>query len=243
MRTPIISTTLCLLPSVYSFGVGNGAEVLEGQEDCGQSSPARSPNAAGFAFFRALITKSRREPIDPPQDDLRNQVNTQIQRLSAAFRQNPFIESSRRDFSLEDSLKGKVFRGAHSANPHRAPGLQTGFTSTSELNVAAGTDRAAYRSTEALFATARVNRTAYLRVIHVNTRAHQLQLHPNRLQPQRLLAAGKIVTLPPQGKGLGIAPPGQGLERIVAVARSRPFTDQGATIFRSSAATAPKEAA
>jgi len=197
------------------------------------------------SFCDLLAAKTKDASLDEFEKALRREVDREVKRLAASAIQTPVIEAARRDFSLADFLKGKVFTGGSAAgtlpDPALDPGPLQGFTPAGELQVTLTTDKPTYVWTEELTAVATVDRPAYLRIVHVDAKGSQTQLYPNKLQPQRLLKAGERVSIPPPGKKLRITGPEQGVEMLIAVASEKPFTDKEANVFGKAWANALPE--
>lgn len=188
------------------------------------------------SFLRVANGPSAAAPLDELQSALRDDVHQTVQNLNEHFKQRPVVDSARRDYALKDFLAGTVFvREGETARP--APGVLDGFTSAGAIGVTLATDRQVYRWTENLTATVQVDRTAYVRVVHVDSRGIMTQLHPNAKFPQRMLQPGETLQLPPREAGpkgtyaLRVTGPHQGLEALIAVASTRPFTDREAQEF------------
>lgn len=98
-----------------------------------------------------------------------------------------------------------------------------------------------YRWTELIHAEVTVSLDAYVRVFHVDSLGAVTQIFPNRIQDQTWIRAGETLHLPPRSSvngrnyALRVGPPHQGLEALLTVASTEPFTDREATEFAAGA--------
>jgi hypothetical protein len=98
-----------------------------------------------------------------------------------------------------------------------------------------------YRWTELIQAEVTVSQDAHVRVFHVDSLGAVTQIFPNRIQDQTWLRAGETLQLPPRSPvngrnyALKVGPPLQGLEALLAVASTEPFTDREAREFAAGA--------
>jgi hypothetical protein len=192
--------------------------------------------------FRSLANSAAAgESLERFEIRLREEVSRRVkEKLNELLDQRPVLEAARKDFSLKAFLQGKVFSiGELSAatTPRPSPGMVDGFTPTGGIRVSLETDRTNYTWTQRLNATVSVDRTAYVRVFHVDPQGKIIQVHPNAILAQAALHPGETLHLPPRepvnGKNyeLRITAPGQGLEALIAVASTQPFSDREAREF------------
>jgi len=194
------------------------------------------------SFCQLAAAKSVESDLEALQTQLRERVGAEVTKRSRYLVQRPVVEAARRDASLGAFVKGTVFSSSAPvpvtpAAPAPAPGVLTGFTPVGSLKVTLATDQPDYVWTENMVVTASVDREAYLRIYHLDSAGNLAQLYPNRLQPMRKHAAGEIVRLPPalpataENYDLRVGGPAQGLEVLIAVASTEPFTDAEAKVF------------
>lgn len=216
-------------------------------------------------FLQMMKRETVNASLDSFQQSLQELVAQKVsERINSKLTQRPRVEASRRDFSMASLLKGQVFGSPPTrptssslittspplaAQPPSPPlsiqsplppenSLALNQPSSLQVTLKAG---AFYRWTELIQAEVTVSQDAHVRVFHVDSLGSVTQIHPNRIQEQTWLRAGETLHLPPRSPvngrnyALRVGPPLQGLEALLAVASTEPFTDREAREFAAGA--------
>lgn len=188
--------------------------------------------ASGPAADRPL-----RELSSLLQEKVKSEIDKYHGETAKNKRQTPQIESGRDDFSLSDFMKGRVYTGeapvTETPLPEESP--LTTFATGGDLKVTIETNQRSYVWTENLTATATVNRPAYLRIIHVDADGKQTQFFPNKSNQQRQVLPGETLHLPSPGRAIRVTNTSRpGLEMLIAIASTAPFTDPSINRFGDS---------
>lgn len=160
------------------------------------------------------------------------------EKINENLGQRPVIQAASKDMTLLSLLSDPAASSAP-ARVTPAPGVIGGFTSDGPIRVTLTTNKDRYLWTEELVAEITVDQPAYVRVFHVDTTGEIAQIHPNAILGQRQLRPGETLRLPPtepvNGRiyPLRVTGPNQGMEALIAVASTQPFTDREAREFTS----------